>query len=55
MTKEEWRKTWINTLVEAGIFLDTAEDAFDVCYTNQEIDLTSDPVSAASAFIPVQS
>jgi hypothetical protein len=55
MTNEEWRKIWISTLVEAGIFLDTAEDTFDVCYSNQEIDLTSDPMSAASAFIPMQS
>jgi hypothetical protein len=54
MSKDEWRKAWIDTLVEAGIFLDTAEDTFDVCYVNQNIDLTSDPVFAASAFIPAQ-
>jgi hypothetical protein len=54
MSKDEWRKAWIDTLVEAGIFLDTAEDAFDVCYANQEIDLGSDPQQAASAFIPMQ-
>jgi hypothetical protein len=54
MLRDEWRKAWIDTLVEAGIFLDTAEDTFDVCYASQSIDLTSDPVFAASAFIPTQ-
>lgn len=54
MSKNEWRKAWIGTLLEAGIFLETAEDAFDVCYASQEIDLMSDPVLAASVFIPFQ-
>jgi hypothetical protein len=52
MTKEEWRKTWIDTLVENGVFLDTAEDAFNVCYENQDIDVSTDPERAASAFLP---
>jgi hypothetical protein len=52
MTQEQWRKTWIDTLIDAGIFIETAEDAFDVCYANQEIDLSVDPIDAANVFIP---
>lgn len=54
MSRDEWRQAWIKTLVEAGVFLDTAEYAFQVCYEGQEIELDSDPVTAAEAFIPCQ-
>jgi len=53
MTAEEWRKIWIATLVNNGIFLDTAEDAFNVCYGNQEVNTNVDPEYDASVFLPV--
>lgn len=53
MQSEEWRKAWINTLVDWGIYLEEAEKAYDICYGNQKIDLASDPHVAASAFLPM--
>lgn len=54
MQKDEWRQAWINTLVNWGIYLEAAEAAFDTCYANQQIDLATDPLVAASAFVPIQ-
>lgn len=52
MSTGEWRERWVNTLIKAGISPVAAEAAFEVCYGNQELDLTENPENIARTFIP---
>jgi hypothetical protein len=54
MNEHEWRAIWIDTLLKAGADLESAMDAFDLFYGEDELDLSSDPVAAARAIIESQ-
>jgi hypothetical protein len=50
MSSEHWHEVWVNTLVVAGIDRAVAEDVFEFCLGNQDIDLSSDPRLMAQVF-----
>lgn len=44
----QWKKQWIGVFLEAGIDRESAENAFEVYYGNQEIDILKDPINEAT-------
>lgn len=51
MNEIQWRASWIETLIQAGADLESAMDAFDIVYGEDQLDLSSDPVAAARTFL----
>lgn len=45
----QWKLQWIGVFLEAGIDRAIAENAFQVYYGNQEIDIFTDPIGEAKA------
>ncbi|MNR76010.1 hypothetical protein D3C72_66630 [compost metagenome] len=43
----EWKRQWIETFLLSGASLDEAEQAFQVCYGNQPINIYRDPIDDA--------
>lgn len=44
----KWKLQWIAVLIENGIDREEAEQAFNVYYGNQEVDIFKDPIEEAS-------
>lgn len=51
--QEQWKRQWIGVFLEAGIDRDVAENAFEVYYGNQEVNIFTDPISEAKALCGV--
>lgn len=51
MDEQRWRALWIQTLLEAGVDMESAWDAFDLFYGDEGFDTEPDPVAAAKAFL----
>jgi hypothetical protein len=49
----QWKKQWIAVFLEAGIEREVAENAFEVYYGNQEINIFTDPIGEAKALCGV--
>jgi hypothetical protein len=54
MTETIWRKLWLLVLVANDVPHIEAQQAFNVIYGNQDIDLNKDPIFDALILIPNQ-
>jgi hypothetical protein len=52
MDEQKWHDTWIATLIGNGFSQRQAHHIFFVCYGNQTLDLSKDPIADASMFVP---
>ncbi|GGC01632.1 hypothetical protein GCM10007205_08590 [Oxalicibacterium flavum] len=51
MDEQRWRALWVETLLNAGVDMESALDAFDIFYGDEGFDTTPDPVALAKQFL----